>query len=74
MSLQSNLTKKEKMLAALIVEKDGTILEQQRIIRRLLRKSLEEEEGIPDSALSLSPYTLPDCGKKITLFAAEELY
>ena len=44
MSLQSNLTKKEKMLAALIVEKDGTILEQQRIIRRLLRKSLEEEE------------------------------
>ena len=67
MKLQSSLTKKEKMLADLIAEKDQTILEQQRIIRRLLRKSLEEEERSSDSALSLSPYTLPDCGKKITI-------
>ena len=44
MNLQSNLTAKEKMLADLLAEKDRTILEQQRVIRRLLRKSLEEEE------------------------------
>ena len=61
MKLQSNLTKKEKWLDGLINEKDRTILEQKRIIRRLLRKSLEEEERSPDSTLSL--HTLPD-GKK----------
>ena len=63
MKLQSNLTKKETMLADLLCEKDRTILEQQRIIRRLLRKSLSEEER----SLTLSCYssdstlyTLPD--------------
>ena len=65
MKLQSSLTKKEKMLADLIAEKDGTILEQQRIIRRLLRKSLEEEErSVTVSCYSYSSdstlNTLPD--------------
>ena len=63
MKLQSSLTKKEKMLADLIAEKDGTILEQQRIIRRLLRKSLEEEERSTTVSCYSSDstlYTLPD--------------
>ena len=63
MKLQSSLTKKEKMLADLIAEKDRTILEQQRIIRRLLRKSLDEEERSTTVSCYSSDstlYTLPD--------------
>ena len=49
----------------LISERDRTILEQQRIIRRLLRKSLEEEEEERSATVSCyssdsTLYTLPD--------------
>ena len=44
MKLKSDLRSKEKLLGEVIKEKDQTILEQQKVIRRLLRKSLEEEE------------------------------
>ena len=73
MRLQSNLTAKENMLASLLGEKERTILEQQRIIRRLLRKSLaEEERSLPASCYSSDStlYTLPDYdqGKTDTLY------
>ena len=50
-------------MTELLGEKDRTILEQQRIIRRLLRKSLEEEErSVTASCYSSDStlYTLPD--------------
>jgi len=43
--LQTNLMKKEKYLSQLIKEREQTILEQQRVIRRLLRKSLTDTNG-----------------------------
>ena len=63
MRLQSNLTRKETVLADLLGEKDRTILEQQKIIRRLLRKSVEEEErSVTASCYSSDStlYRLPD--------------
>ena len=64
MKLKSDLRSKEKLLGEVIKEKDQTILEQQKVIRRLLRKSLEEEEERSQANASLSSdstlHTIPD--------------
>jgi len=44
--LQSNLFNKEKALDQIIAEKDQTIMEQQKVIRRLLKKSNSTSEQL----------------------------
>jgi len=46
--LQSNLVNKEKMLEQVIQEKDQTIMEQQKVIRRLLKKGHSDQLKQPN--------------------------
>ena len=64
MKLRSDLRRKEELLSEVIKEKDQTIMEQQKVIRRLLRKSLEDEERSQINrghSWSSTLQTIPDC-------------
>ena len=64
MKLRSDLRSKEELLSEVIKEKDQTIMEQQKVIRRLLRKSLEDEERSQINrghSWSSTLQTIPDC-------------
>lgn len=65
MKLRSNLRKKEELLSEVIQGKDQTILEQQKVIRRLVRKSLEDEER---SQINRGRHTISDQGNITRLF------
>ena len=64
MKLRSDLRSKEGLLSEVIKEKDQTIMEQRKVIRRLLRKSLEDEERSQINrghSWSSTLQTIPDC-------------
>ena len=65
MKLRSDLRSKEELLSEVIKEKDQTIREQRKVIRRLLRKSLEDEAERSQinrgHSWSSTLQTIPDC-------------